>query len=1022
MKQKEPTAHKPTAAKRPPARRATDTDCATDDGSPADAAGERLLFQDPTAPLEDRVRDLVSRLSLDEKIRMMAARQPAVARLGIPEFQIGGEAAHGLVARDGFTTVFPQTQGLAATWDPELLERVGTAVSDEARAFYRKRHGLGGLCLFAPTVDLERDPRWGRTEEGYGEDPVLVSRLAGAYVRGLQGTDPYYLKTVPTPKHFYANNNEKDRASASASIGSRLRRNYYLVPFEAMVREYGVHSLMTSYNRINGIPAMLNPEILSLVKGEWGLDGFVVCDGGALHQLVETHHYFDDYAEAFAESLRRGTDNISDDTLKVTPIVREAVTRGLIGEDDLDRALRNVFRIRFRLGQFDPPENDPYADIDMSVVCSPQHTALARETAAKSVVLLRNEPVDGRPLLPLERDTVKSVAVIGPTSDVMFRDWYAGTPSYRVSPLAAIVEVLGPDRVIHADGSDIVSLRHRSGEHFGIMGWHDGTLSLIRHAGETGELFRRTDFGWGNQVFRSLANGRYLRLENDGHVSAAAEEVFDWYVTTRFDLRLHDDGADEAAWDIYAWNGRALGLDADGRLSVVADADAEPVHLDVVKHGIDEAVQAAEGADVAIVFLGTNPVLVAKEEIDRPNIELPPEQVRLLRAVAAANPRTIGIVVSGYPHSLDDVADSVPAWLYMAHGGPEGGRGLCDCMFGDSSPAGRLPMTWYRSSESLPDIMDYDIVENPRTYLYTDDAVQFPFGYGLSYGVFHYEAMDASWDGEVLVVRIHVRNDSDHASDEVVQVYGKSIDCLFTRPERQLLDFRRIGFDAGEAKEVFFRIPKRAFRLWEPAMGGWSVQECRWSIGVGPNCRDLPLQRTVQVAGERARLVESSSPLSAEHCFDLHGAEFWEIGDGGTGVRPRDPEEAAFVRLGRVQLPLGEGRGAGVTLAAAGACTVEVHVREVESGTDRGGPGGQSRDQSEPGPEEAWGTLHIDAPAPAVAPSEPREYRIEGSLGPGTYDIALRLKGRIVAGALRFLDANSNGNVSIGAHREQQPE
>jgi beta-glucosidase len=987
-----------------------------------DAVGKEPRFLDPKAPLEDRVRDLVSRLTLDEKVRMMASRQPAVARLGIPEFQLGGEAAHGLVARDGFTTVFPQTQGLAATWDPELLERVGAAVSDEARAYYRKRQGLGGLCLFAPTVDLERDPRWGRTEEGYGEDPVLVARLAGAYVRGLQGTDPYYLKTVPTPKHFYANNNEKDRASASASIGSRLRRNYYLVPFEAMVREYGVHSIMTSYNRINGIPAMLNPEILSVVKGEWELDGFVVCDGGALHQLVETHHYFEDYAEAFAESLRRGTDNISEDTLKVTPIVREAVSRGLLQEEDLDRALLNVFRIRFRLGQFDPPEHDPYADVDSSVICSPQHTALARETAAKSVVLLRNDAVEGDPLLPLDRDAVKSVAVIGPTSDVMFRDWYAGTPSYRVSPLAAIVEVLGSDRVIHADGSDIVSLRHKSGEHFGIMGWHDGTLSLNRHAGETGELFRRTDFGWGNQVFRSLANGRYLRLENDGHVSAGAEEVFDWYVTTRFDFRPHaaaadgsdastpdahgSAGADESAqaWDVYAWNGGALGLDDETRLSVVADDQVEPVHLDVVKRGVDEAVQAAEGADLAVVFLGTNPVLVAKEEIDRPNIELPPEQARLLEAVAAANPRTIGIIISGYPHSFGDVASAVPAWLYMAHGGPEGGRALCDCLFGDSSPAGRLSMTWYQSSENLPDIMDYDIVGKPRTYLYTDREIQFPFGYGLSYGAFHYEAMEATWEGDDLAVRVRITNDGGRASDEVVQVYGSCVDSGFVRPRRQLLDFRRVAFEADEAKEIDFRIPKSAFRLWEPAMGGWIVEESTWTIAAGPNSQDLPIQQTIQLAGKRALPIDASSPLFAEHCVELHGAEFWEFGRGGTGVRPKNPDEAGFVRLGRVRLHAGEGLGVGVTLAAAGACIVELHIREVEPGD---APRARALTQEEPQPAEAWGVLHVDESGPADTAAVPRELRIEGSLDPGTYDLALRLKGEVVVGALRFLETCS---------------
>lgn len=900
-------------------------------------AGAVLPFQNPNLPLEERVADLVSRLTLEEKLGMMASRQPAVARLGIPEFHIGGEAAHGLIASDGYTTVFPQTQGLACTWDQDLMYRVGVAISDEARAFSNKRRGLSGLCLWAPTIDMERDPRWGRNEEAYGEDPVLAGRLSGAYIRGMQGNHPFYLKTVPTPKHFYANNNEKNRSSASASMDPRLRREYYLAPFEMAVREYGVSSIMTAYNRINGIPAMLHPDLLETVKGEWGMEGFIVCDGAGLTQLVDTHKYFDDYAMAAAKSLERGVDNFSDDAHKITPIVKEAFSRALIQEEDLDRALSNVFRVRFRLGQFDPPEDNPYGGLGESVICSPTHLGLSREAARKSIVLLRNEVVDGKPILPLDEKKITRLALIGPLAATVYRDWYTGQPHYQVSPLAALAERLGPERITHHDASDVVVLRHADGGYLGPTGWYDGTIAVNRRPGEAGEQFWRTDFGWGNQTLRSFSSGCYLNLEDNGIVAASAKEVYAWYVKSRFDLRPVE--GEPGAHEIYAWDGRPLGLNLQRQLAAVGSDGTEPLaprletlYVDVIRDGIDAAVEAASLADAAIVFVGNNPVLVAKEEFDRPSIDLPPKQQELLQAVAKANPKTVGVIISSYPYALKGLEREVPALLYMSHGGPEGGRALADILLGDSSPAGRLPMTWYRDGDELPDIMDYDIRRKPRTYQFYEGRVLYPFGYGLSYTQFEYEGLrlstgtlnpGAEWmaaqspgpqgasgssmasaSGDEVKVLVQVRNAGSIAAEEVVQLYASCRSSRFSRPRKQLLAFQRLHIEAGERIEVEFTVKAEAFRVWDPSREGWLLETSSWSLAAGPHSECLPVQADLEVQGASPGIRSPGQVLGPEAVVDCHDLLFDEE-EGEFCLRPTKANLPARISFGEFEFPGG---------------------------------------------------------------------------------------------------------------------
>ncbi|WP_172252693.1 glycoside hydrolase family 3 C-terminal domain-containing protein [Saccharibacillus deserti] len=390
------------------------------------------LYLDHRQSVEERVRDLVARFTLEEKLTLLPTRQAAVERLGVRAYSIGGEAAHG-VAWKGAATVFPQPIGLSSTWNKELLQEIGSVIGNEARAYHRSDPETHGLTLWAPTVDMERNPLWGRTEEAYGEDPHLTGKLTASLARGMQGDHPFYLKMVATLKHFFANNNEVGRLDGSSSVTPRNMREYYLEAFRIPFEEGGALSMMTAYNSINGTPAIESPYVRRFVKEEWKMDGFVVCDGGDLSQTVNFHKYHDSHAESAAGALLAGVDSLTDEPALVIAAVREALARRLIGEEDLDRALVNVFRIRFRLGQFDPEDANPYARIPESILCAPEHAELAQRAAEQSVVLLKNDGI-----LPLRRAEVSGAAVVGPTADAVWTDWYSGTLPYRVSILDGI--------------------------------------------------------------------------------------------------------------------------------------------------------------------------------------------------------------------------------------------------------------------------------------------------------------------------------------------------------------------------------------------------------------------------------------------------------------------------------------------------------------------------------------------------------------------------------------------------------
>lgn len=837
-------------------------------------------FQDPDLPLEERVHDLVTRLTLDEKIELMCQYQTEIPRLGVQKYKHGTEGAHG-VAWLGEATVFPQNTGLACTWNPELMREIGSVIAEEARVYYQRDRAINGLTIWAPTVDLERDPRWGRTEEAYGEDPHLTGELSTGLVKGMQGDHPFYYKTVATLKHFYGNNNEADRGSASVSIDPRNKREYYLKAFEAPFREGKAGSMMTAYNGINGTPCNLNHEVNDIVKQEWGMDGFVVGDAGDVLGTVMDHHYVASYAEAVAGSVKAGIDSITDDQDISFRALRDALEQGLLEEQHLDHALRNTFRVRFRLGEFDPEERNPYSRVPETKLCAPEHAELSLRAARESIVLLKN---DG--LLPLPRDPFKSAAVIGPLANEAFTDWYSGTPPYRITPLQGVQAKAGDRNVQFHTGLDQVRLRSAvSGTYVALSSEEQGILFAGTSASADAAVFERNDWGWGSVTLRLVGSGKFV-TETETGLQAAADEARGWFVKEAFGFEALPD----ESFLMKNWEGKSILLDEHGRLVVGGiEETGTPFTIETVKDGIAEAAAAAASAETAIVFVGNSPFINGKETIDRPDITLPPAQQALIQAVFEANPHTVVVIVGGYPFAVNWEQEHVPAILFTSHAGQELGHAVADVLYGDYNPGGRLNMTWYKSTEQLPVIMDYDIIKGKRTYQYFEGDVLYPFGHGLSYSRFQYSGLSLSRpqitaEGSVTVT-VAVRNESQLAGDEVVQLYVKADSSRVIRPLKTLKGFRRVHLAPGSSETVTFQLKAEDLAFWDVTRERYCVESGTYTLMAGPSSGRLPVTAVLQVEGETIPPRTLREPVRAVNYDDYQGVFLDECREGGESIR-----------------------------------------------------------------------------------------------------------------------------------------
>ncbi len=846
-------------------------------GIPVLAAGD---FRDPNLPIDARVSDLVSRLTLQEKISLMASTQPAVPRLGIEGRNVGSEALHGVAYRNA--TVFPQATGLAHTWDPDLIRTVGSAVGDEQRVYHNDPNVKLALQIWSPVVDLARDPRWGRTEEVYGEDPYLSGVIGGAYVHGLQGDDPRYYKTVPTLKHFAANSMENNRGSSSSNVDPRNLREYYLKPFERITREQQVQGYMVAYNAINFLPCAATNLIRDLARAEWGFNGQIVTDAGDLTGLIDGHHYVGTIAQAAAAIVKAGMDNITDD--QAIAAVQAAVDQGLLAESDLDVALRRNFRVRFLMGEFDPPEIVPFNAIPNSALMSPEHAALARRAGRESVALLKN---DSKRLLPLDPAKLKTVAVIGPRANEVERDWYAGYLAYKVTPLDGIRQRLGSSaQVLFHEGTSKIALKaHANNLYLSAGAFGNAMLAASSIRAGPAETFIAEDLGWGCTTLRSAVNGRYLTADYQGNFYASEENAYGWFNSFCFYFVPGPSGTAINWLNYYLTAGYYSGSPIS--LTNSASSSLQAFDVVVLEDGVQSAAALAAQAEVAVVVVGNNTTINGKEAVDRPDIILPPPQDDLIRAVYQANPNTVVVLVSSYPNTMNWEDQNVPAILYTSHGGQELGNFLADVLFGDYNPAGRLTMTWFQSAADLPPIEDFDIRKG-RTYWYFQGQPLYPFGYGLSYTTFEYRNLaitpGAAGSADAITVSLEVQNTGTRAGDEVVQLYTHARDSKVQRPVRELKRFQRVTLQPGETRSLSFTLPVSETAFWDVRRSRFTVESGTLEIQVGGSSRDIRLHGEVRIDGEVLAPRNAFEVLRAENYDDYSGVMPTRAGDGTQAV------------------------------------------------------------------------------------------------------------------------------------------
>lgn len=855
---------------------------------------------DSTLDIEKRLDWLLDEMTMDEKLSHLATSTPAIERLGIPAFSLGGEAAHGVEARNDqnhygdpdVTTSFTQPIGMSATWDPELIREAGEVTGTEARVVFH-RHPFGGLSRWAPTVDLERDPRWGRTEEGYGEDPLLTGVMASAYIQGMQGDDPEHLRMAATLKHFYGNNTENGRGYKSSSIDPRNLCELYLEPFRRCICDGHAEAVMTAYNKINGLPGMLNPQVRDILKGQYGLR-HAVCDGGALSLCNKMHHYYGTNAEILAHALKSGVDAFPDPQEVIEQAAREAFELGLITRAEIDNALRSVFRTRLRLGLFD--RESPFDSLSEADIDNPHSRAVSLNVATESIVLLKNETA----VLPLDGAACGSLALIGPLADTWDQDWYGGIPPYRATLREGIERELGRE-LPFCDGYDRVVFR-REGR--GIAVSDDGSLILA----ECPDLFLVQDWGEENFLLKCERTGKYLNLslepEKDalGHeffpVRAESDSPFDWFVTELMHLRDAGNG------QVILTTRRDMPLvaKADGTLVSQPDAPAAEFSMEIVESGAERACSLAEGCDTVILALGCNPMINAKEEVDRSTIALPPAQEALMERVFEANPHVILVLFSNYPYSICWADAHIPAILWSATGSQDMGTAVSDILFGRAAPAGRLNMTWYRSDDQLPDIDDYDIIQGERTYRYFRGDVLYPFGHGLTYTEFTYANLSAvlaegPLPGRYLQVSFDVTNTGDITSDETAQVYGKAPLSRVKKPLRQLLAFRRLkSICPGETRHVEFLIPAQELAFYDVISGSMMVEEGEYEIRAGRSSQELPVGTSLWIPGARTgRRVLTTGRHKADHYDACENIELTEGHFGYTAAAVRNPSASGML-------------------------------------------------------------------------------------------------------------------------------
>ena len=853
-------------------------------------------FRNTNLSFEERTEELLSQLTLQEKVDLMRYDSPAIDRLGIPAMNWWNECLHG-VARSGLATVFPQAIGMASMWDTNEMFSIATAISDEARAknneyISRGKRGIyQGLTFWTPNINIFRDPRWGRGMETYGEDPYLTGELAVPFVKGLQGDDPKYFKIIATAKHFAVHSGpESTRHSFDVWPTDRDMAETYTPHFKKVVQEGQVYSVMCAYQSYKGVPCCGNKFLETLLRDKWGFKGYIVSDCWAVRDFYEknAHHVVNTREEASAMAVKAGTDVNCGDTY---PALVNAVKQGLITEDELNVSVKRIIMARLKLGQFDNTKDVKYMQIPYSVVDSKEHQQLALESSHKSIVLLKNE----NNILPLSKK-LKKVAVIGPNAndiEVLLAN-YNGYPSHPKTPLAGIREKLPNSEVVFAQGCELAaklpyfealpteflytdeSLTHHGlkAEYYDNSEWKGNPKHRLVDA--------NIDFVWRTKspfpdmkydAFSAKWSGIFVP-EISGEYALGAEGFtgFNLYIDDKLVTKWNDIHAPHKEYELMNLEGgkkyklRVEYLQNNTEYSIMRLLWSKP------KPNLKkEAIELAKTSDFVVLFMGLSPLLEGEEMKvkvdgfsggDRLDIKLPATQTELMKEIYKLGKPTVLVLLNGSAIAFNWENENIPAIIESWYPGQAGGTAIADVLFGDYNPAGRLPLTFYKSIDQIPAFDDYNMTG--KTYRYFKKEPLYEFGYGLSYTTFEYALKQAPVEiktGDSVKMIVNVKNTGKVDGDEVVQLYVTLPDSKYPVPIRSLQGFKRIHLIAGETKDVSFDITPAQMSAFDNNSVA-QMQEGHVIISVGgkqPDKASLEnkkvVQQTIRVTG-KAFLVE----------------------------------------------------------------------------------------------------------------------------------------------------------------------
>jgi len=831
----------------------------------AQVLSEKHDYLNHNLTIEERVNDIVSRMTLEEKASQMVHGSKEISRLGIPAYNWWNECLHG-VARAGKATVFPQAIGLAATWNTDLIKTIADVISTEARAkhhdFVRKgdRGIYKGLTFWSPNINIFRDPRWGRGQETYGEDPYLTSRMGVAFIKGLQGDDPKYFKVIATPKHYAVHSGpEPERHTFDAIISNHDLYTTYLPAFEASIKEGKAYSIMCAYNRYMGEACCGSPELLrNILREEWKFEGYVVSDCWAINDIFANHKIVNTPIEAVALAIKAGTDlecgNIYDKA------IIDAVKMGYLTEDEIDKSLKRLFTARFKLGMFDPPELVSYTQIPIEINDSEEHRKLSVKAALESIVLLKNE----NNILPLKKD-LRKIAVIGPTANSyeMLLGNYHGTPSKYITPLQGIKNKVGKHtEVVYEVGSNLVTegpIRNYLSPKFlevnGETGlkveYFNNPLLVGEPQHVTIDQIDNSNWVWNSKIV-DIDRTISFSLRWSGPLIVPSSGEYNFIISGRDGYRLIIDNRviiDNWKEQQFSSSNNIIHLEEGKHYDFKIEyfRKSGPGELIVEWESIninpyEVALNVVDSSDVIIFVGGITPQLEGEEMRtdfpgfkggDRTTIDLPAVQENLLKLLSKTGIPIILVLSSGSALSVNWAKENISAIVQIWYPGQEGGTALADILFGDYNPAGRLPVTFYKSVEQLPPFEDYNM--KGRTYRYFNDEPLYPFGYGLSYTKFEYSNLKIPseiYAGEDVKVSVEIMNIGKIPGDEVAQLYVKIIDSSYPVPIHSLQGFSRIHLGPGEKKTVEFVLTPKQLAVFNQNKN-WVVEPGRYEITVG---------------------------------------------------------------------------------------------------------------------------------------------------------------------------------------------